>query len=241
MCNRGFQAADGQRILRTHINVAICSAAGNARDHHAFQHPVGITFHDAPVHECARIALITVADDKFHFGLLPLDLGPFTSGRISTTAASPQIGLVNYLDDFIRTHIEQRLFKRFVPADRQIFLQGSGVDVPAVFQYQPGLFFIERDFFLRRIMLVILAIGEAIHNLVRDDRFFNDLGAISQFHLDIQPAMRFDPNQGSHLAKTVTTALFHANRIIMRFFFKTDRTSDAFFANQPDQLGVYFQ
>src|ERR1019366_6058771 len=59
------QALDGQRIFGAHIEVTFGSADGKGSDQHAFQHAVRIALEHAAVHECARIALVRVADNVF--------------------------------------------------------------------------------------------------------------------------------------------------------------------------------
>ena len=63
--DRLFQAAYRERIFGADVDVTFGGAAGDAGDHHAFQHPVGVAFHHASVHESAGVAFVAIADDIF--------------------------------------------------------------------------------------------------------------------------------------------------------------------------------
>ena len=85
--NGQLQTADGQRVLCPYVDVSFLGAYRVSRDHHALDHLVGISLHDAPVHKRARIALVSITDNVTFFLGLSGHLGPFITGGES--AASP--------------------------------------------------------------------------------------------------------------------------------------------------------
>ena len=58
-----------------------------------------------------------------------------------------------------------------------------------------------------------------------DNAFFDDLLAVLQFYLQIKPAHWLDPQQGSHLTKTVASAFLQTDTLIMRLLFQDKGTS----------------
>jgi hypothetical protein len=64
-----------------------------------------IIFHDTAIHECTRIAFISVTDDVFMFILRFGHGRPFETGGITGAAASAQPASGDLLDHFGRGHL----------------------------------------------------------------------------------------------------------------------------------------
>ena len=75
-----------------------------------------VAFHNASVHEGSWVALVAVADNVLLRGVLALYLRPFSAGREAAAAASAQSGVAHFLDDLVRSHVEQSFFKRRISA-----------------------------------------------------------------------------------------------------------------------------
>ncbi len=83
---------------------------------------VRVAFHDAAIHECARVALVAVADDIANVGFHRLAGLPFLAGRKSAAAATTQIGFVDFGNHLIRRHGSQNFGETLVAADRDYSL-----------------------------------------------------------------------------------------------------------------------
>ena len=228
----GLQAGHRQRIFCAHIDIALVGTHCDTGNHHAFQHTVRITFHDAAIHKGAGIALVAITYDVFFIAVLSSYLRPFTARRVTAAAAAAQICLFHLFYDLFAAHIKQRFFKRTVPTQCQIFFQGIGVDVSAMLQYISSLFFIERNFFLLAIDLPVFLIRQALDVFPTQHGLLQNLFTIFWLHLDIQVSARLQANQRPHFTKAVAAALFQADRFVVRLFFQTHFAANAAFLHQ---------
>ena len=56
-----FQPFDAENVFSTDVKVGYLGADGVGSERHAFEHHMGVAFHDHPVLEGARLALVGVA------------------------------------------------------------------------------------------------------------------------------------------------------------------------------------
>ena len=229
------QALDGQRILGADVDIALARPAGARRDHHALDHAVGVTLHDASIHERARIALVAVADDVFLRLLLPLHLRPLAAGGESSAPAAPQAGFRDLVDNLVAGHVEERLFKGGIAVQRDILADGGGVDMAAVLQHDAVLLLVEGDVLLTAADFAHLVIGQAIDVTAVLDGFLNDLLAVRKLNLGVQPALRIDAHQRAHLAEAMAAALLEADGVIVRLGLQLHLDGDAGFLHQLAQ------
>ena len=76
-------------------------------DRHAFNYTLRIAFQNAAIHECARVALVAVADHVLHVAGCFGNRAPLQSARIPAAAASAQAACCDLVDDAIRCHVSQ--------------------------------------------------------------------------------------------------------------------------------------
>ena len=176
--NGGFQTVDGQGILCPDVNIPLLGPDGQRGNHHALDHPVGITLHDASIHECAGIALVAVADHIAGGLLLTGHLAPFPPGGEACTAPAAESGLGDGVDDGFRGHFKHGGFKGGIGPDRQGVFNMLGVDMTAVFQHQPGLLGVEGDLLLGLIDLAAGMEHQPLHGLAPEHGFFKDFLAV---------------------------------------------------------------
>ena len=86
------------------------------------------------VHERTRVALVCVADYDFFIGLLLRRDLPFGPCRESAAASAAQSGCLDDLNDILRLHLVQRLGKRRVAVEGNIFFDAFRIDPTAVLQ-----------------------------------------------------------------------------------------------------------
>ena len=99
-----------ERILRTHINITVLCIDCIGGNGHSFDETVGIPFHNASIHECARITLVAVTDNiVFFYVCVGGHLFPFFAGGESAAASSAQTGFVYLVNDVFWRHIKKGL------------------------------------------------------------------------------------------------------------------------------------
>jgi hypothetical protein len=98
---RGARVAHGLRVFGANVQVALGRANGVRRDGQPFEHTMRVGFEHQPVHECAGISLIAVADDIFDWVGLGTPERPFSSGRKARAAAPAQAGIGDRGDDVV--------------------------------------------------------------------------------------------------------------------------------------------
>ena len=202
---------------------------------------MGIALHNASVHECARVALVAVADNVFLRHSLALHLRPLASRRESSSAASAQSGVGNLLNHLVRRHVEQSLLKCGISALGKIFLNGKGIYVTTVLKHHARLLLIERDLLLGTEYLAILLERQALNMLSVHDCFFNYFFAVLHLYLGVKPALRLDTHQRTAFTESVTAALFKSNAAVFRLLLKFHRAVDSLCFNEFAQFRVNIQ
>jgi len=98
-----------------------------------------VAFDDGPVHECARIAFVGVADEVFLAPLVLPGQPPFAAGGEAAAAAAAQPAELHLGDHLDRRLAVQGLDESGVAAPGDVFLDPGGIDAAAVGQHPPGL------------------------------------------------------------------------------------------------------
>ena len=101
---------------------------------------MGIRFHDAPIHERARIALVAVADEIFLVVLHLRGKLPFFAGRKARAAAPAQAGFQNFVNHLLRRHLRDRFAEREIAVSHDVIFDGFGINLAAPAQHDPRLF-----------------------------------------------------------------------------------------------------
>ena len=204
--NGGFQPGHGQGILGPDVDIALVAAGGQARDHHALQHGMGVALHNGAVHEGAGVALVAVADDVLLVGLLPAGAVPLAAGGEAAAAPAPEAGVDDVLTDLLIRHLEQGPLKAGVAALGDVLLDVLGVAGAAVLQHHPVLLLIERNVLLPGIGHAVQTVHQAVDDLAAQNGLFQDLVAVLGLDVDVHNAHGLDVDQGAHLAEAVAAA-----------------------------------
>ncbi len=201
-----------------------------------------LTLHHRTIHESAWVALVTVADDILFFYILIEYLLPFAPSWESAASASTQRCLADLVHDLLRRHVEQRLCDRAVSAQRQILRDTLRIDPTTVLKRHARLLFIKWDVLLFYVRFQgLILIYQMIDNFIVNDTFLNNLFTVFQFHFQIQPAHRLDPKKRAHLTKSVATALFQSDAVIVRLLFKEQRAPKPLLFDDLLHLIINFQ
>ena len=138
-----LKSLDRYRVLRADIDIALGRAGGVAAYRHSFNDAVRVALEHGAIHECARVALVGVADDIFLIRLILAGEAPFQTRRESAAASAAQTGILDYLDDLVRGVFGQAFCKSLIAVHGYVFIDIFGVDNAAVAQRDSLLLFIE--------------------------------------------------------------------------------------------------
>ena len=168
---------DRQRILGAHVGEALRAADGEAGDGHGLDHAVRIAFEKAAIHECARIALVAVAEHVLHVALGLAAEIPLEAGGEAGAAAPAQTRVLDLLDHLLRRHRGQRLAQRRIAAMGEIVVDLQWIDDAAVTQGDLDLAGEERIVPdpLHRFAGLGLPPDKAFHHLVAQHRLLDDV------------------------------------------------------------------
>ena len=197
--NGGFQPGHSQGILGPDVDIALVAAGGQARDHHALQHGMGVALHNGAVHEGAGVALVAVADDI-------LDRRILAAGGEAAAAPAPEAGVDDVPADLLIRHLEQGTLEAGVAALGDVLLDVLGVAGAAVLQHHPVLLLIERNVLLPGIGHAVQTVHQAVDDLAAQNGLFQDLVAVLGLDVDVHDAHGLDVDQGTHLAEAVAAA-----------------------------------
>ncbi len=200
-----LEPVDGKRILRPDIDQAMVRVDAVPADHHRFDDGIRIAFHDGPVHEGSRVALVGITHDIL-VGRVELagDL-PLHAGRETGAAAAAKSGGLD-----IRQHVQavpfQTVRQGLVAVTGNVLQDVFRVDETAVPQRDPDLFPVE---------LHVLGIGdvpagrrilvqEPFHLVAADDVGSDDLFHVIRADRGVESTVRDDLDDGTFFAETET-------------------------------------
>ena len=189
---------DRMRIFRADIDVALCSADGDAGDRHALDQHERIAFHDHAVGESAAVAFVGVADDVFPVGLGIGDRFPLDAGREACAAATAQAGLSDLLDD--ARGIGQRFDETLIAVVGFVIFERTRIDNAAACEGEACLLLQERMVFRHAdAQCVLTAAGDhRIEHAVDVGELDRPIGNPALFRHDLEH--RLEP---MHAARTV--------------------------------------
>jgi len=214
---------DGQRILRTDIDISLVRADGVASDRHSFEYRVGVAFERGTIHVGAGVTFVSIADHVLlacglHGGELPL----LACGEACATA-SAEARLQDFSSHLVRFHFKERLFKGLVAVAGYIFVNLIRVDHPAVAQHDTELFLVEMHPVDRDICFAHCCIIEkALNDTALDDMLFDNGFRIFRFDIHIECVLR--QNLDNRTLFTETHAPSTHNLYIVHQFMSFHRT-----------------
>ena len=193
LLDRDAETLHRDRILRADVEIAVVGADGVAGDDHALDDCQRIAFQDGAVHECARIALVTVADDVLLVARNILRELPLAAAGESAAAAAPETGRQDFVDDLLGTH-GQRALHALERAHAHGFFHVLGVDDAAAGQCHTALLLVEIDVILALHLLrgARLHIKQTLHDAAAEDIGLHDLFHILDLHEAVKRILRID-------------------------------------------------
>ena len=151
--------AEGVRIFRADVDIALRRADRERRDRHALDQQERIALHQHPVGEGAAVAFVGVADDVFLVGCGAGDRAPFDPGGETRAAAPAQARGENLLDRLRRPH-RQRPFEPGEAAMPAIVVERQRIDDAARAKRSTLLAFEKSDVLDEPERLRVRAAGE---------------------------------------------------------------------------------
>ena len=216
-------------VLGTDIDAAVFRARCDTGDYHTLYHLVGDALHDGAVHECARVALVAVADDIFFACLLVrCDLRPLSARGEAGAAATTQAGVGNFAYYLVAGHVKQRLFERRIAADGNVLVDALGVYLAAVLECDMELIFIKRDILLLCVCNIVAGVQQSLDYSAVCDGLVYDILAILGLDLAVEIALGLNFHKRAYLTKALAAALFYADRVAV-----VDMTLKADFRFKP--------
>ena len=169
---------------------------------------MGVAFHDGTVHECTRVAFVTVADNVLLITLCSSYLLPFLSCRESSASASSKDRLLYLFDNFFFLHVKESFFKGCISADCNIFLDTVCIYSSTMLQDDSVLLLIEWNLFLLFIEDTCCRISKSIDVFTFKHGLLKNLFAVIDFDLCIKPTLWFYSYKRTHFTEAMASALF---------------------------------
>ena len=193
LCDRDTQTFDSGRIFCTYVKISVICTDRVSGDHHALDDCERISFKDRTVHECAGIALVTVADYIFVITLRIVCELPFAAGRETGAAASADTCSQHFVDDILGRH-GKRSLQTLEGTHAERFLDVLRINDAAAMQGDTSLFLIEIDLILLGDLLTggRIFIEEALYDHAAFDVRLHDLLDIFDLNQTIQRIFRID-------------------------------------------------
>ena len=116
LSDRLLQPLDRQRVFPADVDIGGFSPDRVATDRQTLDQLVRVTLHDDPVLEGARLALIGVAAQILRLAGTLRHEAPFQPGWKSGSAATPQVGFFDKVDDLVRRVLIKRLRQSLIAA-----------------------------------------------------------------------------------------------------------------------------
>ena len=139
LADRRLQVFDRQRIFGPHVDVAQRGSHRIAGDGHTLQHAVRIAFEHAAIHEGARVALITIADDILAIAVGLGDHAPFQAGGKAGPAPAAQTAAQHLLDDLAGRKLGKGFQQPFVAVGANVVPDLLRIDPAGVLEHDLNL------------------------------------------------------------------------------------------------------
>ena len=235
------QSLDRMGVLGTDIDAAVFRARCYTGDYHALYHLVGDALHNGAIHECARVALVAVADDIFFARLLMrCDLRPLFARGEAGAAATPEAGVGNFAYDLIAGHVKQRLFKRRIAADGNVLVDALGIYLAAVLQCDMELIFIKRDILLLRVCNIVTGVKQSLDNSAVCDGLVYDILAVLGLYLAVEIALGLYLHERAYLTKALAAAFLYADAVaVVDMILKADLRFKSLVGQHGLELFIY--
>ena len=203
------EVLDRQGIFMPNVNVAILRADGISIDEHAFDHGMGVAFHERTVHERARVSLVAVAHNSFHLCARFLGMLPLEACGEARAASSAKSGLLDDIDDFVWLHLGHDFGQACIAilADRVIDI--AGVDKAVPVERHALLLFVKRDILHRHIRISerkltieLFPVGHVMEHGIGEQA-----GDVAHLDFLVERLLRLLDHDRTALAESLTTGL----------------------------------
>jgi hypothetical protein len=194
-----------QRVLVANVNPALMGANGVSADNHALDHRVRVALHDRAVLECARVALVAVAQHESPLSRCVLARLPLACSRKPGAAATALARRRHLADDLVRRHLMEGFGQPRVGALCNGVEDAGGIDAADVAHRHPHLVLVKRDLVVLDDPLAAdrLLVEEVLNYFAADQGLLDDLLDAVRFDLGVENPRRLQHHQRPALAETV--------------------------------------
>jgi len=211
--NRLGQMRYGERIFVPDVDVALVRADRVSADDHAFDHTVGIAFHEAAVHVGAGIAFIAVGDDILGIAMRPAHAFPLDGRVKSSAAAAPEAGFFHFADNGFGRHFGKHFTQRLIAVDGKIIFNARRIDHAVLAENHPVLLFVKGQVFLAEKCFLgfRMAVQQAADHFAFGDGFGDDFRNVFDFHVLIKIFVGMDDHHGAFFAESQASGGQHVH------------------------------
>ncbi len=169
-----------------------------------------IALHDRSIFEGARVSLIAVAQDVAPLAGRVLARLPLACGVESGPATAALARGRHFANDFIGSHIEQRLGHSGIGAVRNRVQNVGRIDSANVAHRHPNLMFVKGHFLVLLDTLTRdrVLVEQPGNDFTADQGLFDDLLDPARFDLGVEDALRIEDDQRPPFAESVATGGF---------------------------------
>ena len=104
LLDSNLKSCNGDRILRSDVNITLGSADCIACDSHSLDYRVGVALKDRSVHKRTGVALVRVTGNIFLIVNRFSGKAPFQAGGESAATSASQAGFQNFIYNLLRFH-----------------------------------------------------------------------------------------------------------------------------------------
>ncbi len=146
LLNGHLQPLHRNGILCPNINISLTGANGIAANGHGFDDGMRVALQQRTIHECARIAFISVAGNVLLICLALIAEEPLFARGETAAATTPQSGVDDLLNHLFPGHFRQSFGKGLIAVKGDVLFNVFRVNYAAVPQGNTLLLPIETDF-----------------------------------------------------------------------------------------------
>ena len=180
-----------------------------------------IAFKNRTIHECARVAFVSVADDIFLIARLILLELPLHTGRETGAAASAEAGSLHDIDNILRGLLCKNVIQSLIAVNADILINVLRIDASAVAKSDSLLLLIETDLVDVINSLAGLSVSiehlELFDDMTAHDVLLDDTIRIFRFYMCIVNSIRINGDDRSLLAEAEAACLDNFDLICKTF------------------------
>ncbi len=212
-----LKTMDSDGVLSTNVDVTLGCADSIACDSHSFDNSMGVTFEDGTVHECTGVAFVSVTADILLVCCVSCCEAPLETGGESAAATTAKTGILDNLDNFLRSHFGKNLTESLITVHSDVLIDYLGVDKTAVTKSNSLLCAVEVGVVKRGMSACSLcllfnlsgnvSINKTLNDTALKEMLLNDCFNVFNGNIAVEYAFGVYNNNGTENTKTEAAGL----------------------------------